>query len=358
MTIARQMPPSPSPRLFIDVTTLIHWSGPVTGMQRVEMELARYALTFRSEVGFVLFDKYRRIYRTVYPEFVRSKLNGEPVAGSADFRTRLTEIFRTLGRRAFDVAVATRDLEAIIGDAAPLTPNAVILAPGAEWEDKDPETIAELKRRHGHRLVMVCHDVIPIRFPEYFPVPLATTFQAYFRAAADFVDRFVCVSARTAQDLDNFFRLEALTRPDILVKSLGGHVLFPKSSPPLPEGLGATPFALFVSTIEPRKNHRLLRRVWLRLIERGIVVPTEFKLVLVGREGWQAKEFLAEVVADPRLAGSIIYLPNISDDVLAQLYQKAAFCVYPSLYEGFGLPVREALACGRGCDRIERRRTP
>jgi glycosyltransferase involved in cell wall biosynthesis len=118
-------------------------------------------------------------------------------------------------------------------------------------------------------------------------------------------------------------------------------------SGPLPAGLEAGRYALFVSTIEPRKGHEFLYRVWLRLIERTIPQKHAFKLAFVGRAGWMTEDFVATVKADARLGGSIQFLDQVEDDQLERLYDNAAFCVYPSLYEGYGLPVVEAFSRGK-----------
>jgi glycosyltransferase involved in cell wall biosynthesis len=102
-----------------------------------------------------------------------------------------------------------------------------------------------------------------------------------------------------------------------------------------------------VSTIEPRKGHRLLYDVWRRLVAEGVPQARGFKLVFVGRPGWLVEDLLAAIRSDPNTAGQIILIHDADDDLLNTLYRDAAFCVYPSAYEGYGLPVIEALAHGK-----------
>lgn len=102
------------------------------------------------------------------------------------------------------------------------------------------------------------------------------------------------------------------------------------------------PFWLTVSQISPRKNLSHLVRVYARLRrERQIL----HQLVLVGKNGWLYKEVYATVQREEVQAG-VIFTGGIPDADLVTLYNAAELFVYPSLYEGFGLPVLEAMACG------------
>jgi glycosyltransferase involved in cell wall biosynthesis len=107
-------------------------------------------------------------------------------------------------------------------------------------------------------------------------------------------------------------------------------------------------YVLFVSTIEVRKNHRLLIRVWQRLLERhgANLVPN---LVFVGKVGWLVDGLLADLEASGYLNGKVILLPSLSDAELQQAYRSCLFTVFPSLCEGWGLPIVESLAHGKFC---------
>jgi glycosyltransferase involved in cell wall biosynthesis len=106
-------------------------------------------------------------------------------------------------------------------------------------------------------------------------------------------------------------------------------------------------YALLVSTIEPRKGHRLIYDAWMKLLEAGIPQRARFKLVFAGREGWMVDDLMWDLRNDPRLADTLVVLHDASDATLAGLYHDAAFCLCPSLYEGYGLPVIEAFLRGK-----------
>jgi glycosyltransferase involved in cell wall biosynthesis len=104
---------------------------------------------------------------------------------------------------------------------------------------------------------------------------------------------------------------------------------------------------MLVATIEPRKGHTLLYRVWQRLLAEGIPQAARFRLVFVGRPGWMTGGLMADLRKSPAATSHIVLIHDVDDDGLAALYEAAAFCVYPSEYEGYGLPVIEAFAHGK-----------
>jgi alpha-1,3-rhamnosyl/mannosyltransferase len=97
-------------------------------------------------------------------------------------------------------------------------------------------------------------------------------------------------------------------------------------------------FLLFVSSLEPRKNIGLL-------LEALAAAKTDIPLVLAGWHGWGDKHWL-ETIQTSRLNGRIFFTGHVPDQDLRAMYSTATALVYPSLYEGFGLPIVEAMACG------------
>ena len=112
----------------------------------------------------------------------------------------------------------------------------------------------------------------------------------------------------------------------------------------LPHGLSAGGYVLTIGTIEPRKNHeRLIHAFELAIADGGL--PNGTQLAIAGRVGWRAQPILLRVASSP-MAQRIKLLGYVSDLDLASLITRAAAVAYPSLYEGFGLPVVEAMALG------------
>lgn len=104
------------------------------------------------------------------------------------------------------------------------------------------------------------------------------------------------------------------------------------------------PFILHVGTIEPRKDHATLVAAFEHMRRAGFPGP----LVLVGRDGWGTAPILARIESSPERA-RIVRLAAVSEDELVALYGACTACAFPSLEEGFGMPVLESFACGAPC---------
>ncbi|MGF1746863.1 glycosyltransferase, partial [Vibrio minamisatsumaniensis] len=117
----------------------------------------------------------------------------------------------------------------------------------------------------------------------------------------------------------------------------------------LPKSVESTEeYILCVGTLEKRKNQNMLLdayRVMLSTHSRDIV-PT---LYLIGREGWMNGDLIFQLDNDPLLIDKVKILKDVSDSELEALYNSALFTVFPSLYEGWGLPISESFKRGKAC---------
>lgn len=175
--------------------------------------------------------------------------------------------------------------------------------------------------------VVTLHDLALLRHPERYRAWQRRRARARLAMAAA-ADRLVCVSRFTAD--------EARVLLDVPASRL---VVVPNGVTPLPAGVPVPglpdEFFLFVGSLEPGKNLALLAEVWQSARESGHPLPP---LVIVG-ERWSG-------VARETAADGWIYLGAVPDAALATLYGRARALLFPSRYEGFGLPVVEALAAG------------
>lgn len=194
----------------------------------------------------------------------------------------------------------------------------------------------------GQRLVVTVHDLAFLEVPETFTPRWRIMFRLGFARTVRHADAVIAVSEATAADVLRRSRIDP------------GRVHVVAPGPSLDVGradvdgtlnrLGIPrPYILFVGTLEPRKNVATLVRAYRRLADRG----APHGLVLTGPAGG-ADGRLEEEIARPG-PGSIVRTGRVSDGDLDALYRGAtAFC-YPSLYEGFGLPVLDAMARGIPC---------
>ena len=145
------------------------------------------------------------------------------------------------------------------------------------------------------------------------------------------------ISETTRDDLLSCYPIPGLEQK-VTVIPLGVTPLAPAG--PLPPGLEPG-FILAVSTVEPRKNYPRLLAAYRQLRTRVDVPP----LVIAGRPGWAYGDTLRQIEAEP----GVRYVGHVDGADLAALYEAAAILAFPSLYEGFGLPLVEAMACGVPC---------
>lgn len=211
-------------------------------------------------------------------------------------------------------------------------------------------SVRNAKEEYDINYVPFVHDCIPALMPEHCVSALTQDFLAWIRGVFAHADYYLCNSNWTMNDLVKVGKV--LTDSDQLpsaVIRLDGDA---RLSTPYREdearavlrkyGLKGDDFVLFVSTIESRKNHLMLFETWLRLI-RTLGPRRVPKLVCVGNKGWKVDNALRFLNDCQELKGHVVVAHGISDSDLRALYKNCAMTVYPSLYEGWGLPVTEAL---------------
>lgn len=189
--------------------------------------------------------------------------------------------------------------------------------------------------RGGQLLVVTVHDLGFVHFPEAYARSWRWLYRAGLRAAVRRADAILVPSANTAHDLISRAGLEA-TR--VHVTPLASSFADDREAPPL-EWL-PRPYVLFVGTLEPRKNLVRLVRAYRRVAAKGL----PHALVLAGPIGWRTEDLDREVALGG--PGEIVRTGGLTPGELDAAYRGADTFVYPSLYEGFGLPVLEAMARG------------
>ncbi len=362
------------------MSSLTRWTGPPVGIVRVEHALAR-AAQLRPGTALCVWDKGSRRFRALRPEWAelvlgwggaidapaprQSRLSRQPLFTALE-RVRLTSRTpgaatvagwlqdallapRRHGHRQRDAAgqrIAHVPAELALGEDVGLGPQDVLFSAGSDWFHLDAAGLGGLKRRLGFKYAALCYDLIPITHPQFYSPADVALVTGHWRAALPLADLVITNARCIAADVVRFCRAEGLPPPETAVLPLGYDP--PRAgSEPLPASLADGRYALFVSTIEPRKGHSMLLRVWRRLLARGIPQRRRFHLVFVGRPGWMVDDVLADLASGAGLDGTVLHLTGLDDAALHALYAHAAFGLYPSQYEGFGLPVIEAFAHGK-----------
>ncbi|HEX2026174.1 MAG TPA: glycosyltransferase family 1 protein, partial [Actinomycetota bacterium] len=187
-------------------------------------------------------------------------------------------------------------------------------------------------------LVVTVHDLAFRLFPSMYPPAWRAVYRAGLRRAVRTAGAIITVSRRTATDLA---RLTPVDPARIHVVPLA--VSVPENpadpEPALDRLRIPRPYVLFAGTLEPRKNLVRLIRAY-----RRVALRLPHALVVAGPLGWRSKRLHRELAVPG--AGRVFVTGRVSDEDLDALFRGADAFVYPSLYEGFGLPVLEAMVRG------------
>lgn len=203
----------------------------------------------------------------------------------------------------------------------------------------DAPGLGEWINARALRPVHLVHDLIPITHPQFCRPGEDVRHRRRMHAMLDTAAGVVANSAHTLGTLRDFADAEGKSLPPAVVAWPGTPAL-----PLLPRKDVAEPTFVILGTIEGRKNHKLLLRVWRGLMARRDRwrVP---RLVIVGRRGWEASEVFAQL--DSGDLGSVVTEVGPLDDTrLAEVLAGARALLFPSYAEGYGIPLAEALAAG------------
>ncbi len=188
-------------------------------------------------------------------------------------------------------------------------------------------------------VVLTFYDLVAWLFPESMRRSARLQFYALQRYSIGRAANIISISRQTQEDMIARF---GFPEEKARVGYLGYELSRPAGKTDaslVPKG----PFGLAVSTLEPRKNYSTLLRAY-RAYAEGTKNPVP--LVIAGRRGWETPEFFALLETCRAELPSLRVIDNASDALLQALYKKASYFCLASLYEGFGLPLLEALAYG------------
>jgi glycosyltransferase involved in cell wall biosynthesis len=197
--------------------------------------------------------------------------------------------------------------------------------------------------------IITVYDLIPVLMPQFFTEGMQGFFLRELIPSIEIhQDWVICISHSTKKD---FCRLTGMPEERVFVTHLGASNNFYKESNTdkiqetldkynIPQGR----YILGLSTLEPRKNTAHLIRCFFKILLENKY--DDVYLVLAGSKGWLYEEIFQTADSHSSLKDKVIFTGFIDDKDLSSIYSGASFFVYPSLYEGFGLPPLEAMQCG------------
>lgn len=393
-------------KVWIDVTTTMNWNRPAVGILRVEQELIKYALSKKDNVRFFIYENQhfselepKIVQEKVYYEYSEKKnnLKGKEqiivkksgklgfslrrlrnsvffffksiyeffMAFTNDdaynhinhmnhihyqvFKQRLkTRIKRLLFKKPKQETIKQEITDQKLELNNNFNDGDVIMSIGLSWDHGGKfRDFYTLKKRIDVKVIAMCYDLIPIKFPNLFlSLENASNFERYYDSMTWASDAVACISKSSQKDyvgwLNDKFMPEPVTKVVTLGSTIKSHEVerLSQSVKDIDQK-----FILFVSTIERRKNHESIIKAIQYLIDQGSEnIPL---VVFVGMRGWGVDDMLNDYDLNSDLQRYIKILNHLGDDDLSYLYQNCEFFLYPSFYEGWGLPVAEGLTYGK-----------
>lgn len=312
--------------LLLDVTRLVwrRWAGVrPTGIDRICLAwLAHY----RSEAQATLVHaRGRHILSRSASDALFNLLVEEPDDSTTD------------GVRSRLLRLALRHATGLVGGAGRGRPWLNIGHTGL-----DRPGLTAWCGRADLRPVFMVHDLIPITHPQFCRAGEAARHRLRMRTVLEAGHGIIANSRHTLETMAGFAAAEALAMPPALVVWPGTQQLLPPGVSPTATAMPAARFVI-LGTIEGRKNHLLVLRVWEQLIPRlGAATP---QLMIVGRRGWACEEALT-MLDSGRFGAHVVESGALDDAEIGELLTGATALLFPSLAEGYGMPLVEALAAG------------
>ncbi len=345
-----------------------HFRNP-TGLQRVPFEIYVEAVRLYGRAGRVRFCRlsiYSKQLRAISFDAISSAYL-KPPGARAPWRTiwapaKLLSSFPSMlpviiRNPRFFLSIFKTALRDLIGMSARrnsfeqfVRPGDIIVSLGAGWGVPHyVKHIAEAKRRYGIKFSTLIHDLIPLEYESLVEQRHVVQFRNWLQEALPIADVVLTTSKHSRNALIKLASDAGWSLPRVEVVEPGSGLNNQLMSGD--QGTVNLPqrYVLFVSTIEIRKNHRLLVRIWRRLYRAprcgcGACLDLRRPDRLVGRRP-VGRAFGESIIVD----GKIVLMPGLSDAELRQAYRSSLFTVFPSLCEGWGLPIAESLMHGKFC---------
>jgi glycosyltransferase involved in cell wall biosynthesis len=318
--------------IYLDATSSCR-SVQNTGMQRMTRKIFA-ELSRRTEVTPICWNQIGKCYQTLGPTEwklltrpfdVRSGATARPESRS---QNPVVEFLRLISLPRFR-------FESLVAED-------VFLAPDI-FHDSRRRLLPDLLSRTKARTAAIFHDATTLRLTSIYPAPRRRVRHRTYTEALSRFDVVICISRESRDDLEQFWRTFGC-KPTVTCVELWPMEF--DAVRPTNESDQSTNLVVYVSSLESRKNHLLLLRAVERLWKEGL----SFELHLIGRTtGLFGRRVVKQVRNMQNRGYAVRWLRHVDDATLLRAYHDCRFTVYPSLMEGFGLPIAESLWHGKPC---------
>jgi glycosyltransferase involved in cell wall biosynthesis len=331
-------------QIILDLSRLVYagWSDTPKGIPRVELAYAEHLLSALADqperLKFAICDAFGRHHlldTKIAARFIRDiarawrqDLSAPRIRWRLKLQTTAIHLRLLLrGRSMLDHQILRRD-----------GPTVFVIASQLHLENA--EFIARLKRAGDVKLVYVIHDIFLTRYPEFFPAKDARHNRRRMENAARYADTIVFNSDDTRRTFIDSFAGTGLAG-EAIVAPLGVPL---EARSTRPSQQSAAPYFVQIGTLEPRKNHELILTLWQRL--RDALGEGTPKLILIGERGWKNEKVVDMLEHGAALRGIVEERGRVPDREMFEILAGARALLLPSIAEGYGLPLAEALAAG------------
>ena len=228
-----------------------------------------------------------------------------------------------------------------------ITKDDVLLLIDSTWYMDIWPAVAHFKKSGGH-VNAVIYDLIPITHNQFCDAFLAEVFKKWFYDSLSYVESYIAISDTVKKDLISFLKDEF--GEEIKNKKfdhflLGSDFSYKKTDEQLvPYQLScffsSRPTYMIVSTVEPRKNHAYLLDAFEKLWKNDVNV----NLCIIGKVGWKVEKTMEQMHKSKEYNHRLVHFDNLDDEQLLYCYKHAKMLLFPSIVEGFGLPIVESLS--------------
>lgn len=366
--------------VWIDLTDMVGWKGQFGGTQRVVYGIAEefYQNKDSQLVKFCVFDEKEASFHEYDFEIIRgsalrvahSVKESDAISKKAYVREMIVqriprkllsnEKLRHAGKKGAKAiyrptkkghviskaifSKSTRSTTHQAGNRVNFVQEDTVLLLGKPWDTPTMlPKLADMKLTTNFKLVAIVYDLVIPLYPHLHTELLFKDYTQYMFELAQAADLVLPISESSKKDYEIFCKKLSLPCPEQHVIRLGDR-LESVAKPMKPTGPIAKNYVLSVGTIEVRKNHALLYNTYKLAEENGIELP---QLIIVGRLGWNSDDIYRLMTRDEAVHNKILIMESVSDSELAWLYEHCLFTVYPSMYEGWGLPVAESIQYGK-----------
>ncbi|MFQ6540249.1 MULTISPECIES: glycosyltransferase [Aphanothece] len=325
--------------LLVDLTTLCNNKGTPSGIARVEHIITTSLLGLTTSINLICWNGSNHAFQVVdrddfaalnLSQYIKDLTGGQAVGQCCDAYVKST-----------------------------IKHGSTYLVFGGAWirNGRYVEHIVQLVSKYNLRLILMVHDIIQYVKHWWYGAE-STEFIQNARRIIPFCSKIISISDQTTQDLLRFCTAEQCICPPIFRITQGADNLGRGALPPSNDAskqllesfisaIGDGKFILCVNAIDIRKNHLMLLSCWEILFdELGSECPS---LVMVGKRGWNSDYFVSQLLHHNLFNKKLFLLEGIYDNELQWLYSHASMCLNPSLYEGWGMPVAEAVLHAKLC---------